>query len=70
MYIEPLRDLSNNLAPTNEFEVEIIKTLTGKNSITPHKMSDIIALKLNLRVKKDSRLAFHMGFMKFSIELI
>ena len=41
MYLEPLKDVANNLAPTKEFEVELIKTLTGKDLIIPHKISDI-----------------------------
>lgn len=46
MYIEPLKDVANNLAPTEEFEVELIKTLTGKRLIIPHIMSDINSFEI------------------------
>lgn len=41
MYVEPLKKVSEKLAPTKEFEVELIKTLTRKDLIIPHKISNL-----------------------------
>src|SRR5699024_2437147 len=49
MYIEPLKDAANILAPTKEFEVELIKTLTGKDLIIPHKISDINSFEIEFK---------------------
>lgn len=49
MYIEPLKGVANNLAPTNEFESELIKTLTGKELIIPHKISDINSFEIEFK---------------------
>lgn len=49
MYIKPLEKVSNTLAPTKEFEVELIKTLTGKDLIIPHKKSDINSFEIEFK---------------------
>lgn len=49
MYIEPLKEVADTLAPTKEFEVELIKTLTGKGLIIPHKISDINSFEIEFK---------------------
>lgn len=49
MYIEPLKDSYNKLAPSRDFEVDIMKTLTGKDIIVPHKLSDIDSFNLEFK---------------------
>src|SRR5699024_5872899 len=49
MYIEPLKEVADNLAPTKEFEVELIKTLTGKDLLIPHKISDIKSFEIEFK---------------------
>lgn len=46
VYIKPLKEVADNLAPTSEFELELIKTLTGKRLIIPHKISDINSFEI------------------------
>src|SRR5699024_4307007 len=49
MYVEPLKGVAGSLAPTEEFEVELIKTLTGKDLIIPHKISDINSFEIEFK---------------------
>src|SRR5699024_10967594 len=49
MYIETLKDVANNLVTKKEYEVELIKTLTGKDLIIPHKISDIFSFEIEFK---------------------
>lgn len=40
-YIEPLEKIEGEIAPTPEFEVEIVKTLTGRNILVPSLKSKV-----------------------------
>ena len=40
-YIKPLEEIRGNIAPTPEFEREIIKTLTGRNILVPSLRSNL-----------------------------
>ncbi|MBM7608625.1 hypothetical protein JOD29_001872 [Lysinibacillus composti] len=46
MFIEPLKHKAHLLAPTIEFQAEIVKTLTARKIIVPHQLSDINAFDI------------------------
>ena len=46
VYVEPLIEKKGLIAPTEEFEIEIIKTLTGRKILVPHVLSDLDAFDI------------------------
>lgn len=49
MYTEPLKEYSGLLAPTEEFESEIIKTLTARGILVPHKISNFNSFRIEFK---------------------
>lgn len=52
MYIEPLKNHYGNLAPTNGFEAEMIKTLTARDLLVPHNISDVNSFNIEFKDEK------------------
>ncbi|MBF2182794.1 MULTISPECIES: hypothetical protein [Staphylococcus] len=69
MYLEPLKDVANNLAPTKEFEVELIKTLTGKDLIIPHKISDINNFEIEFKDEERQSASVSHGIYEVSYRI-
>src|SRR5699024_2424783 len=69
MYIEPLKEVADTLAPTKEFEVELIKTLTGKDLIIPHKISDINSFEIEFKDEKRQSASVSHGIYEVSYRI-
>ncbi|PGS64061.1 hypothetical protein [Bacillus thuringiensis] len=67
MYIEPLLDVKGNLAPTEDFEIELIKTLTGRKILVPHVISNINAF--DVTYKEDDYLEIVYGIYKVNYRI-
>lgn len=69
LYIEALEPLKNTLAPTKEFEVEIIKTLTSRKIIVPHALSDIDAFEIENADKNDFQIMYGIYKVRYRINV-
>lgn len=61
MYIEPLKEKKNLLAPTGDYEIELIKTLTGRKLIVPHVLSDLNAFDIEYDEDEDNEFQITYG---------
>lgn len=69
MYVEPLQKMSGKLAPTTEFEVELIKMLTGKDLIIPHEISDINSFEIEFKDEERQSSSFSYGIYEVSYRI-
>ena len=69
MYIEALESNKNLLAPTDDFEIELIKTLTGRKVIVPHVLSDINAFEIEYKEDEDYQITYGIYKVRYRINI-
>jgi len=68
-YIEPLNEVISKLAPIEEFEIEIIKTLTGRKILVPHVISDINAFDVTYKEDDTFEIAYGIYNVNYRINI-
>lgn len=70
MYVESLIEKKDLIAPTGEFEIEIIKTLTGREILVPHVLSDIDAFDIEYgEVEDDYHISYRIYKVRYRINI-
>lgn len=69
LFIKSLTDKRNLLAPTENFEVELIKTLTGRKVIVPHVLSDINAFKIEYEENDNFQITYGIYKVRYRINV-
>lgn len=58
-YIEPLFEKKGTIAPTKEFELEIIRTLRGRSILIPHLISDLVAFEVKYNEEGEPQVSIY-----------
>lgn len=69
MFIEPLQVNKSLLAPTETFEVELIKTLTGRKILVPHVLSDLNAFEIEYKDSDDFQITYSIYKVRYRINV-
>lgn len=64
-YVEPLESVSRQLAPSEDFEIEIIKTLTARKVLVPHANSSLDVFKL----VEDDKIQYEIYHVNYRINI-
>lgn len=69
MYIEALQGSQSLLAPTEKFEIELIKTLTGRKILVPHVLSDLNAFEIEYEDDDDFQITYGIYKVRYRINV-
>jgi hypothetical protein len=69
MYIEPLVDKENPIAPTQDFEVELIRTLTGRNILVPHGISAFEEMDVHFTDDEKPKVSYKIYLVHYRLNI-
>lgn len=69
MYIEALEGNKNLLASTEDFEIELIKTLTGRKILVPHLLSDLNAFDIEYEDDGNFQITYGIYKVRYRINI-